>query len=54
MSAKIMAYRMLNWHQPPQLMEVDRPRPGPGEILIEVAGNGLCRSDLGMMQMPAK
>ena len=54
MSAKMMAYRMLNWQQPPQLVEVDRPRPGPGDMLIKAAGKGLCHSDLGLMPMPGE
>ena len=32
---------------------VDVPRPGPGQVLVRVAGNGLCHSDIGMAQMPA-
>ena len=27
------------------LVEVDRPEPGPGELLVRVAANGLCGSD---------
>lgn len=50
----MMAFRMMEWQQPPRLVEVERPRPGRNEILVKVAGNGLCHSDLGMMQMPAE
>jgi propanol-preferring alcohol dehydrogenase len=28
---------------------VDRPEPGPGEVVVEVAGCGLCHSDLHLM-----
>lgn len=35
-------------------MEVPAPSPGPGEILVRVAGCGLCRSDLSMRQLPQK
>src|SRR5690606_26035134 len=28
-------------------------RPGAGEVLVAVAGTGLCHSDLGMAHMPA-
>jgi propanol-preferring alcohol dehydrogenase len=48
------AYRILRWGEPPQLVEVPVPEPGPGEVLVEVAGNGLCHSDLAMAQMPAE
>jgi alcohol dehydrogenase, propanol-preferring len=46
------AYRILEWERAPELVDVEVPRPGPGEILVEVAGNGLCHSDVGMWQMP--
>jgi propanol-preferring alcohol dehydrogenase len=46
------AYRLLEWQQAPQLVDVDVPRPGPGQVLLRVAGNGLCHSDIGMGQMP--
>lgn len=49
----MLAYRLLHWQQPPQLVEVDIPMAGSGQVLVEVAGNGLCHSDLTMMQMPA-
>ena len=54
MSRTMQAYRMLQWQQPPQLVEVEVPKPGPGEILVRVAGNGLCHSDLHMMHMPGQ
>ena len=30
------------------------PEPGPGEVLVEVAGCGLCHSDLMMIEMPGE
>lgn len=47
------AYRLLGWEQPPQLAEVAVPTPGPGQVVVRVAGCGLCHSDLEMMAMPA-
>jgi len=29
-----------------RVQEVDRPRPGPGEILVEVGASGICASDI--------
>lgn len=43
------AYRMLEWKQPAQLVDVPIPEPGPGEVLLKVAGNGICQSDLHLM-----
>ncbi len=48
------AYRIVRWGEPPVLTDAPVPRPGPGEVLVEVAGNGLCHSDLTMAQMPAE
>jgi alcohol dehydrogenase, propanol-preferring len=48
------AYRLLDWGRPPQVVDVPVPEPGPGELLVRVAGNGLCHSDLDMMQIPAE
>ena len=43
---------MLGWRQPPELCEVPVPEPGPGEVLIKVAGAGACHSDLHLMEWP--
>ena len=32
----------------PVLKDVDRPSPGPGEVLLKVAGSGACHSDVGL------
>jgi len=48
----VLAYRIVEWGHPPELVEIEAPRPGPGEVVICVAGNGLCHSDLGMAAVP--
>ncbi len=40
------------WQQAPELREVPVPDPGPGEVLIKVAGAGACHSDLHLMDFP--
>jgi len=50
MKKQMLAYRIEAPGQTARLMEVDVPRPSRGEALIKVAGNGLCHSDLGIMQ----
>ena len=52
MKKTMRAFRMLKWQEPPALVEIDLPEPGPGEIRIKVAGNGVCQSDLHMSQLP--
>ncbi|HTT31051.1 MAG TPA: NAD(P)-dependent alcohol dehydrogenase [Solirubrobacteraceae bacterium] len=32
----------------PSLVEVERPEPGPGEVLLKVAGAGACHSDVAV------
>ena len=40
------AYRIHKWQSEPQLEDVAVPEPGPGEVLIKIAGAGVCASDL--------
>ncbi|MCU1397322.1 MAG: Alcohol dehydrogenase GroES domain protein [Acidimicrobiales bacterium] len=54
MSETMLAYRLLDWQQPPALVEIDVPTAGSGQVLVEVKGNGLCHSDITMMEMPAE
>ena len=37
-----------NWQTFPSLVTVDRPVPGPGEVLLKVAGAGACHSDVAI------
>jgi alcohol dehydrogenase, propanol-preferring len=53
MTPQMPAYRLLEWEHPPQMTTADVPRPGQGQVLVRVAGNGLCHSDIGMALMPA-
>ncbi len=43
------AFRLVAWGQPPEFVDVSRPDPGPGEVLVAMRGAGLCRSDLDVM-----
>ena len=45
----MQAYRLFAWKQPPRLVEMPTPEPGPGQVLVKVAGNGICQSDLHLM-----
>ncbi|MER6271760.1 NAD(P)-dependent alcohol dehydrogenase [Streptomyces sp900105755] len=47
------AFQLVDWRQPPELREVPVPEPGPGQILLKIAGAGACHSDLHIMQAPA-
>jgi propanol-preferring alcohol dehydrogenase len=52
MVTTMRAYRMTDWATPPRAVEVAVPTPGPGQLLVRVAGCGLCRSDLAMRKLP--
>lgn len=43
------AVQITSWHSDPVLVEVDAPTPGPGQVVIKVAGAGLCHSDLHLL-----
>ena len=47
------AYQLVDWQQPPELRDVEVPEPGPGQVLLKVAGAGACHSDLHVMAAPA-
>jgi len=52
MSETMLAYRLVAWGAAPELVEVPVPNPGPGQVLVRVAGNGLCHSDITMGELP--
>lgn len=43
------AVQLLAWKSDPVLVDVDEPTAGPGQVVIKVAGAGLCHSDLHLM-----
>ena len=43
------ALRLLEWNSEPVLMEVPKPEPGPGQVVIQMGGAGVCHSDLHLM-----
>ncbi|MEU3016978.1 MULTISPECIES: NAD(P)-dependent alcohol dehydrogenase [unclassified Nocardiopsis] len=40
-----------NYGEFPSLTEVPTPRPGPGEVLLRVAGSGACHSDISVYRL---
>jgi len=43
------AYRIFEWKQPACLVDIPVPEPGPGQVRLKVAGNGICQSDLHLL-----
>jgi propanol-preferring alcohol dehydrogenase len=48
----VRAYRLLEWQQP-GYADVAMPEPGPDQVLVRVAGVGLCHSDVLFLTSPA-
>ncbi|KAI1381442.1 alcohol dehydrogenase GroES domain protein [Hypoxylon crocopeplum] len=43
------AFKLVQWGQPGQYVDVPKPEPGPGDVLIRMTAAGLCHSDLDML-----
>ena len=43
------ALRMVGFGREPELTEIPRPEPGPGEVLVKVGAAGACHSDLHVL-----
>ncbi len=48
------ALQITGWQSEPELRDVERPEPGPAEVLLRVGGAGVCHSDLHVLhEFPA-
>lgn len=43
------AVQLPNWKSEPRLIEVPDPTPGPGQVVLKIAGAGLCHSDMHLL-----
>ncbi|MBQ1024083.1 NAD(P)-dependent alcohol dehydrogenase [Micromonospora sp. C95] len=43
------ALRLPAWKTGPELIEVDEPTPGPGQVVVRIGAAGACHSDLHLM-----
>ncbi len=48
----MLAVQLHTWGSEPHLAEVQKPIPGPGDVLLRVDAAGLCHSDLHLMEWP--
>lgn len=49
---KALQYREIG--KAPEIVEVDKPVPGPGQVLLKVTAAGVCHSDQFIMSLPAE
>ncbi len=43
------ALRLMKWKSEAELVDVPKPTPGPGQVVIKIGGAGACHSDLHLM-----
>lgn len=43
------ALRIVGWKHDPELVEVPKPVPGPGQVVVKIGGAGACHSDLHLL-----
>lgn len=48
----MLAYRLLRAQTQPEFQEVPDPQAGPGQVVIRVAGSGLCHTDFTVISRP--
>jgi propanol-preferring alcohol dehydrogenase len=48
----MQAVQYTTFGQRPELVEVEKPVPGPGEVLLRITASGLCHSDEVVMSFP--
>jgi propanol-preferring alcohol dehydrogenase len=48
----MLAYRLLKEQTQPEFQEVPEPRAGPGQVVVKVAGSGLCHTDFTVINRP--
>ena len=47
---KALQYRTLG--APPEVVEIDTPEPGPGQVRLKITAAGVCHSDAFLMSLP--
>jgi NADPH:quinone reductase-like Zn-dependent oxidoreductase len=45
----MLAYRLLEAQTQPEFQEVPEPHAGPGQVVVRVAGSGLCHTDFKIL-----
>lgn len=43
------ALQLIDWKREPEMVEVPKPTPGPGQVVVKIGGAGACHSDLHLI-----
>jgi alcohol dehydrogenase, propanol-preferring len=46
------ALQITRWHEEAEMVDVEEPIPGPGQVVVKVGAAGVCHSDLHLMHGP--
>ena len=46
------AVRFVETGKPAEVFDVQKPKAGPGQVLLKIAGAGVCHSDLHILDEP--
>jgi propanol-preferring alcohol dehydrogenase len=52
MAEKMRALQYTTVGKAPEIVELDRPEPGPGQVLLKITAAGVCHSDEFVMSLP--
>ena len=52
MAEKMRALQYTTVGKAPEIVELDRPSPGPGQVLLKITAAGVCHSDEFVMSLP--
>ena len=52
MAEKMRALQYTTVGTAPEIVELDRPTPGPGQVLLKITAAGVCHSDEFVMSLP--
>ena len=45
------AVRLVEWKHAPEVVDVDEPTPGAGEVLVRIGGAGICHTDISLIHV---
>ena len=45
------AVRLVDWKHAPEVVDVDEPTPGAGEVLVRIGGAGICHTDISLIHV---